>query len=520
MRCQFVYDSTNFTLQGVSAPVLINRLRFRPATTTTSWAGGSWPNVRIDMATCPLDYSAVSATYASNLGPDLTTVYQGQVVVQAGTGSGPTNWHIDIQLTTPFPYDPGSGDLTMDVQLDGTGWTGTATQADHVSGATALGSRIFNTTSATAASGTVGTSYVAVCEFGYAPGGSGPIATNTSLGLGCVRQFASFYELFATPAAFDLANSAITMIPTGTGYVVTPGGAFLPVGSVQAVPTALALGDDTAVTQPFTVGTFFDSSGPWTGVNVISNGCVAKAAGNTTVAAPSPGTMLADPQTGFYTQADYDPIGGAGAGTIWFEESSSVITVTWDHVASWNNPGSQNTFQMQLYPSGVVTIAWVAMAAVGSNGGVLVGYSPGGASADPGSTDLSTLPVIILSSPDVLPLALAGASRPVTGTNWNLNVTNVPATGAIGVDIFGLSDPGINDLGFIGMPTCGLRASLDVLNAWIVAGASHAYGVPVPNNPALINQHVFTTSAVFQVPPVNAFGAITSNGIDGKIGSQ
>jgi hypothetical protein len=34
----------------------------------------------------------------------------------------------------------------------------------------------------------------------------------------------------------------------------------------------------------------------------------------------------------------------------------------------------------------------------------------------------------------------------------------------------------------------------------------------------LVNFNLYTTSAVFQVPAVNAFGAITSNGINGKIG--
>jgi PKD repeat protein len=171
-RVQFIYDSTNFTLQGITSPILINNLRYRPATTTASWGGGSWPNVQIDLATCTSDYLAPSTTYAANMGPDLTTVHTGAVVVQPGTGSGPTNWHIDIPLTTPFVYDPNGGDLVVDIQLDGTGWSGSSTQADHVS-ATAvsppLGTRIYNTTSATAATGTIGTNYAAVCEFGYVP---------------------------------------------------------------------------------------------------------------------------------------------------------------------------------------------------------------------------------------------------------------------------------------------------------------------------------------------------------------
>jgi hypothetical protein len=152
--------------------------------------------------------------------------------------------------------------------------------------------------------------------------------------------------------------------------------------------------------------------------------------------------------------------------------------------------------------------------------GFLTGYSEAGASADPGSMDISVaLPATYTAAVfHVLPLALSAASRPITGTSWNLNVSSIPATGLLGVEILGLSDPGINDLFFIGMPGCGLRANLDVLNAFLVAGATHAWSFNVPNNVALLNLHVYATSAVAQVPPVNAFGFITSNGIDGLIG--
>ncbi len=67
--------------------------------------------------------------------------------------------------------------------------------------------------------------------------------------------------------------------------------------------------------------------------------------------------------------------------------------------------------------------------------------------------------------------------------------------------------------------TAGLRASLDVTSAWLVTGATHAYSLPIPSNPALLNLNLFTTSAVFQFPPVNPLGAITANGLQGKIGS-
>jgi len=180
MRIQFIYDSSNFSTQGVATPVLITALRYRPAAgpTSVSWPGGSWPAVQIDMATCPLDYTAVSATFASNLGPDLTTVHNGQVVLQGGVGQGagvPMPWYIEIPLATPFRYDPtSSSDLTVDIRLNGAGWTGGSRGCDNVTAAgplPPLGSRVFSTASATAAGGSRALDYVAVCEFDYVPVG-------------------------------------------------------------------------------------------------------------------------------------------------------------------------------------------------------------------------------------------------------------------------------------------------------------------------------------------------------------
>ena len=107
--------------------------------------------------------------------------------------------------------------------------------------------------------------------------------------------------------------------------------------------------------------------------------------------------------------------------------------------------------------------------------GALTGFSDGGASADPGSMDISAaLPSTFTAAQfAVLPLTLTGSSRPVTGTGWNLAVSNVPTTGTVGVDIFGVADPAINDLAFLGMPGCGIRSSLDYVGAWIASGSSH-----------------------------------------------
>ncbi|MFN7587641.1 MAG: hypothetical protein ACK5UQ_03925, partial [Planctomycetota bacterium] len=169
--------------------------------------------------------------------------------------------------------------------------------------------------------------------------------------------------------------------------------------------------------------------------------------------------------------------------------------------------------------SGDVQFAFQAISTTVNGNAFLVGYSPGGASADPGSVDLSTALVgtINLPAADILPLTLAGATRPILGTNWSLTTSNVPASVVVGVDVFGFADPGINDLFFLGLPGCGLRSTLDVVGGWISTGATHGYSLPLPNNPAFVGTHLFTTSAALQ-PTANAFGAITANGIDGLLG--
>ena len=53
---------------------------------------------------------------------------------------------------------------------------------------------------------------------------AGTIATNTTLGAGCINvPDVSSYENFATASAFDLSNTAITLLNTGAGYLALPG---------------------------------------------------------------------------------------------------------------------------------------------------------------------------------------------------------------------------------------------------------------------------------------------------------
>lgn len=89
-----------------------------------------------------------------------------------------------------------------------------------------------------------------------------------------------------------------------------------------------------------------------------------------------------------------------------------------------------------------------------------------------------------------------------------------------GVTIWGASDPGLLDLGALGMPGCQLRTSLDaVVGPWSPSGSAYTYGLSVPANNALIGATMYTQAATFAAPAVNPFGAITSNGVAGVVGS-
>ncbi len=362
--------------------------------------------------------------------------------------------------------------------------------------------------------------------------GSGTIATNTTLGQGCERKFNSVYQLFgnATAAGPALTGNALQLVPTGTGYVATwiPGAASaLYVPPVAA--TQLLTGDDGVANYTTIAAPFPSLTGPQPTLQVSGNAIIAYGA----TAIDYPGTQSYQPTSngflnstlgGFYAWHDYNQA-EAGSGQIKAEEIGSVLYITFDGVESYASPEVLNpsTLQFQLdLTSGVVTMVFLnidsnATSTFGS--AHLIGWTTPGASAEPGSTNFATAGVIVTQDPEVLPLRLSASTRPVLGTNWNFNVTNVPATGVFGIDILGLTDPGFNDLFFLGLPGCGLRASLDVSGAWLVTGATHPWSVPLPApTPPALGLHFYATSAVFQVPPVNAFGAITANGIDGLLG--
>lgn len=351
-------------------------------------------------------------------------------------------------------------------------------------------------------------------------------SSHTAYGAGCYSTSDSVYQSFASAAAAApvLSNQAITFTPTGgNGYVITAGGTFLPVGSVQPVPTIVANGDDTAQTVPFTVGSFPGSAG----LSVCSNGFVSLAAGNSTTWNQTPALLLNDPQRSFRSAHDMNPT-LVGSGQIKYEESASVTVITYDGV--WDYGGTSvadaNTIQFQFYPSGVVTIVWGSLSPIGASGiGYVVGFSPAGASQNGGSVNLmGSLPYVhaplsamsLSASPNPVSTAVSGTL--VTYTQSNIPEA-APSSGVyLGATIISLGQnlAGL-DLGFLGMPGCSLHVnSLDLLNSFVGVSSTLTtqFQIPagVPAGFQLFAQSVALTQPGAG-PGQNAFGATLSNGL-------
>ncbi|HZN37335.1 MAG TPA: hypothetical protein VFD82_00955 [Planctomycetota bacterium] len=353
-------------------------------------------------------------------------------------------------------------------------------------------------------------------------------ASHSSYGSGCYNSSDSVYQAWSTAAAAApvLSNTALTFTPSAGSYLVTAGGTFLPVGSVQAVPTIVANSDDTEQVVPFTAGSFPGS----TGLAICSNGFVSLATGNSTTWNQSVSLLLNGTQTSFRSAHDMNPT-LPGSGQIKYEESAAVTVVTYDGV--WDYGGTSvadaNTIQFQLYQSGVVTIVWGSLSPLGASGiGFYVGYSPGGASADVGPTDFATQLPYQVSPLNTTAMALAAAPAPVStgvsGTLVTYTQSNIPEAAPtsgvyLGATILSLGQdlPGAS-LSFIGMPGCKRHvASLDLMLAFVGNSSSLPSQFQVPAGVPYGFQ-VFAQSVALITPfslpgGQNAFGATVSNGV-------
>lgn len=520
LRIQCIYDSSHFTAASVTGPILITNVKWRANDVATSWTGGVFNNCTVALGTAPFDHALATTNFAGNIGADYTVVVSGAVTVTPGTGNGvgtPGPYVVDVAVNPPFLYDPNAGDLIVDTDYVVGSYTGGSLVAMDTTTVSTLARRVYSSANYPLANGV--DSAAPILGVDWVPAPTGVAARNAPLGAGCIQvDDQSFYELFASSASFDLANSGISLVRSADGYLAVPlFTAFIP---PTAAAQTLTPGDNTVVNVPLSLPMPVGRAATTTTLGVASNGFVTAGASTTTTGTPSATTLLNNLRAFWAVNwHDMNPTLG-GSGLVKFEELGGIAYVTWDGV--WDNGGTStanaNTFQAQFdLVTGNVHYVYQSISQLGN--ARLVGFSDVGGSVNLGSIDVSTLLPSTFAAASFRrdPLTLAPMSRPVLGGNWSLLVSDVPAAGLLGLSVFGFADPGLSDLTFLGLPGCGLRASLDVLNAWFSAGNSYAYSLAVPANPALVNVQIFSNAVVLQ-PGVNAFGGITSNGIVGTLG--
>lgn len=514
-RVQWIYDASYFINSGVDHPIRITRLRWR-ANGASVVAAGTYSNATVQLASAIVDCLTPSTTFASNLGPDLATVYAGPVAVATGEGLAPNNWYVDLVLQTPFLYDPRLGaDLVTDLTVPAGTLTGATAIHDAVFNSSAtpplniLGGRV-QATSATATTGATLAGGLVVLEFGFDyPVG---VANGRSFGRGCYDQTLTWYEKFG-PGGFDLANSSVRMTFAGNAYVVGQGtGAW-----VAPVAAPLVLANDGVSPPQLLPFVFPYLGGTASAVQVCANGylLVQPTTATTGQANPALGSLLTGPARFAPAWTDWNPAAG-GAVHVDVAPNNQSVVVTWNGVSE-NGLANPCTFQCELDAAGNVEYRYQAFAAVTRP--LLVGWTQGaqGAAArDPGNRDLTTaLPFV--AQPDNLGLALDLVGRPRIGTSCSLVSRNHVGAGnppTLGATLLGLTGfPTGVPLDLLGLPGCCQYAALDVLAAYVVAQPTAAYPFAVPALPALAGVRVYAQALSFAAG-ANPFGALTSNGID------
>lgn len=332
----------------------------------------------------------------------------------------------------------------------------------------------------------------------------GSCPSKTLYGVGCNREFASFYELMDT-AAFDLTNTDMTATKTASGYVIvtSAGTGPLSVGLVDpAGGTVLSLGDDNAVPA----GTL--------GMQVGSNGWFAKGAGNSTSFAPTVATMLGNPSEGIYAWTDLQP-NTSGVTTYEEDVATGQTRVTMDGVLAWNTP---DPVHLQ-FDYNVISGDWairIGVVGFANPEDWLVGHSVAGPSLDPGGIDISAAGVVVTSSQDVLPLTLDG-SPPRLNLPWDLTTTNIDQASPWVLTLIGTRGPAIpmTSVGF-NSPGCDINLAT-VIDSRLGNNSSGSATVSFLMPTCCADDQISAQSVAYTL--TNPSGLLSSNGIEGTLGN-
>lgn len=122
MRYQQVIAASEFP----SGARTITRIALRPDAVGGGAFSETLSNIQISLSTTDRNPGGLSKTFAENTGSDEVVVYGGKLALSSafsGPVTGPKDFDIIVVLKTPFLYDPGAGNLLLDVRNNSGGKT-------------------------------------------------------------------------------------------------------------------------------------------------------------------------------------------------------------------------------------------------------------------------------------------------------------------------------------------------------------------------------------------------------------
>ena len=115
VREQNVYGASYFPTQTI----VITGIRFRPVVPGGQAFTNTISNIKFSLSSTPAAPDQLSSIYADNIGTNVTTVFNGSLPLSseyAGPVAGPKAFDMVVNFTTPFVYNPSSGNLLVDIQ--------------------------------------------------------------------------------------------------------------------------------------------------------------------------------------------------------------------------------------------------------------------------------------------------------------------------------------------------------------------------------------------------------------------
>ena len=183
-----VYEQV-FASNQFSGPITIGEMDLRNGVFVNEAFTSTISDIQIFLSTTSAAPDALSTTFASNLGPNNTEVYNGSLTLSSANGAGPGGTHafdIRIVFQTPFTYNPGAGNLLLFV--------------DNISGANAaVGADFFD------AQNTTGDSISRV----FGAEGSPSATTGTADSSGLIVQFDPVSSSVPEPATYGTVGVAL-----------------------------------------------------------------------------------------------------------------------------------------------------------------------------------------------------------------------------------------------------------------------------------------------------------------------